>query len=61
MSKAKRIFIVGQSGAGKGVAVEEVVKQLGWKFMNANILASVASVSRSVTNVFDSDSEDQLN
>jgi len=29
MSKAKRIFIVGQSGAGKGVAVEEVVKQLG--------------------------------
>ena len=27
MSKAKRIFIVGQSGAGKGVVAQEVAKQ----------------------------------
>ena len=52
MSKAKRIFIVGQSGAGKGVVAEEVAKQLGWKFINADVLASVASISRSVTDVF---------
>ena len=52
MSKAKRIFIVGQSGAGKGVVAEEVAKQLGWKFINADVLASVASIGRSVTDVF---------
>ena len=52
MSKAKRIFIVGQSGAGKGVVAEEVAKQLGWKFINADVLASAASIGRSVTDVF---------
>ena len=52
MSKAKRIFIVGQSGAGKGVVAEEVAKQLGWKFINADVLATVASIGRSVTDVF---------
>ena len=59
MSKAKRIFIVGQSGAGKGVVAEEVAKQLGWKFINADVLASVAS--RSVNDVFGAGSEDKFN
>lgn len=44
MSKHKRIFIAGQSGAGKGVVAQEVAKQLGWKFINADVLASVASM-----------------
>ena len=61
MSKAKRIFIVGQSGAGKGVVAEEVAEQLGWKFVNADVLASVASIGRSVTDVFGSGSEDKFN
>jgi MoxR-like ATPase len=61
MSKAKRIFIVGQSGAGKGVVAEEVAKQLGWKFINADVLASVASIGRSVTDVFGAGSEDKFN
>ena len=58
MSKAKRLFIVGQSGAGKGVVAEAVAKQLGWKFINAGVLASVASIGRSVTYVFGAGSED---
>ena len=61
MSKAKRIFIVGQSGAGKGVVAEEVAKQLGWKFINADVLASVASIGRSVTDVLGAGSEDKFN
>lgn len=61
MSKAKRIFIVGQSGAGKGVVANKVAKQLGWKFINADVLASVASIGRSVTDVFGSGSEDKFN
>ena len=61
MSKHKRIFIVGQSGAGKGVVAQEVAKQLGWKFINADVLASVASIGRSVTEVFGPGSEDKFN
>ena len=61
MNKAKRIFIVGQSGAGKGVVAKEVAKQLAWKFINADVLASVASIGRSVTDVFGAGSEDKFN
>ena len=61
ISKANRIFTVGQSGAGKGVVAEEVAKQLGWKFINADVLASVASIGRKVTDVFGDGSEDKLN
>lgn len=57
----KKIFIVGQSGAGKGVVAEEVAKQLGWKFINADVLASVASIGRSVNDVFGAGSEDKFN
>ena len=40
---------------------EEVAKQLGWKFINAGVLASVASIGRSVTDVFGAGSEDKVN
>lgn len=30
MSNIKRIFIIGHSGAGKGVLAQEVAKKLGW-------------------------------
>ena len=61
MSKHKRIFIVGQSGAGKGVVAQEVAKQLGWKFINAGVLDCIASIGRSVTDVFGPESEDKFN
>src|SRR3990167_2417176 len=31
-----RIFIIGHSGAGKGVLAESVAKKLGWKYINAD-------------------------
>lgn len=36
MSKYKRIFIVGHSGAGKGVLAQGVAKELGWKYLDAD-------------------------
>lgn len=61
MSKHKRIFIAGQSGAGKGVVAQEVAKQLGWKFINADVLGCVAHVGRSVTDVFGAEGESRFN
>ena len=61
MSKHKRLFIVGQSGAGKGVVAQEVAQQLGWTFINADVLACVACVGRSVVDVFGTGSESRFN
>jgi len=38
MSNIKRIFVIGHSGAGKGVLAQAVAKKLGWKFINADVL-----------------------
>ena len=37
MNKYNRIFIVGNNGAGKGVFAQELAKQLGWQFVNADV------------------------
>ena len=50
MSEHKRIFIIGHSGAGKGVLAQAVAKELGWKFINADVLG-VAQIGRTVTEV----------
>lgn len=36
MNQHKRIFIIGHSGAGKGVLAEGVAEKLGWKYINAD-------------------------
>lgn len=36
MTKPKRIFIIGHSGASKWVLAEAVAKKLGWKYVNAD-------------------------
>lgn len=36
MSKPKRIFIVGHTGAGKTLLGESLAKKLGWQFIDAN-------------------------
>lgn len=61
MNKHKRIFIVGHPGAGKGVLAQEVAKQLGWKFINADILSCVANVGRKVSEIFGEDGESCFN
>ena len=46
MERAKRIFIVGHSGAGKGVLAQAVAKKLGWKFVDADVFGSVGHIGR---------------
>ena len=36
MSKPKRIFIVGHTGAGKSLRGEALAKKLGWQYIDAN-------------------------
>lgn len=36
MSKPKRIFIVGHTGAGKSLRGEALAKNLGWQYIDAN-------------------------
>lgn len=43
MSNIKRIFIIGHSGAGKGVLAQAVAKSLGWKFIVENMAKSRGS------------------
>jgi len=48
--KHKRIFLIGHSGAGKGVLAEGVAKKLGWKYVNADY-ALASSIGRSTTEI----------
>jgi shikimate kinase len=36
MSTAKRIFIVGHSGAGKSILAQAIAKKLGWQYIDAD-------------------------
>ncbi len=36
MTKPKRIFIVGHTGAGKSLRGEALAKKLGWQYIDAN-------------------------
>lgn len=46
MAHAKRIFIVGHSGADKGVLAQAVATKLGWKFVDADVFVSVGHIAR---------------
>ena len=61
MGDVKRVFIVGHSGAGKGVLARSVALKLGWQFIDADVLACVFSMGRSVTDVFGPGSESHFN
>lgn len=61
MSNTKRIFIIGHSGAGKGVLAQAVAKKLGWKFINADVLGCVAHIGRTVFEVVGKDGEQAFN
>ena len=50
MSQHKYIFIVGHSGAGKGVLAQGVAKALGRKLIDAD-LALAPSIGRSVSDI----------
>ena len=56
MSKYKRIFIIGQSGSGKGVLGEGVAKALGWTYVNADY-ALATSIGRQVEDILGKEGE----
>jgi len=61
MSQHKRIFIVGHSGAGKGVLAQLVAKKLGWKFINADVLGSTVHIGRTVSEIAGEEAERAFN
>ena len=60
MNKHNRIFIIGHSGAGKGVLAQAMAKELGWKFINADVLG-VAQIGRTVAEVVGTEGERAFN
>ena len=50
VSKFKRIFIIGHSGAGKGVLAEAVAEKLGWKYINADF-SLAPSIGRNASEI----------
>lgn len=61
MSNIKRIFIIGHSGAGKGVLAQAVAKILDWKFINADVFGCPAHIGRTVSEVIGTEGERALN
>lgn len=51
MRQNKRIFIVGHSGAGKGALAQAIAKELGWKFINADVFGCTAHLGRQLSDV----------
>lgn len=56
MSKHKRIFIVGHSGAGKGVLAQALAKKLDWQFLDADF-ALAPSIGRPVKDILGNQGE----
>lgn len=56
MNKYKRIFIIGHSGAGKGVLAKALAERLGWKFIDANF-GLAPSIGRPLTEIIGSQGE----
>jgi shikimate kinase len=54
MSNIKHIFIIGHSGASKGVLAQAVAKNLGWKSINADVLGCAAHIGRTPSEVLGS-------
>ncbi|SRR5579883_1218966 len=57
MTKPKRIFIVGHSGAGKGVLAQGIAEKLGWKFLDADFALAV-SIGRDLDEIIGLDGVD---
>lgn len=56
MGKHNQIFIIGHSGAGKGVLAQAIAKQLGWKFIDADFSLS-PSLGLSLSEILGTDGE----
>ena len=54
-----RIFIVGHSGAGKGVVAEGVAEKLSWKYINADF-SLAPSIGKRVTEIIGESAENDF-
>lgn len=59
MSKVKRIFIIGNSGAGKGVLAQGVAEALGWKFIDADY-SLAPSIGRTTKEILGEEGESKF-
>lgn len=59
MSKYKRIFIIGHSGAGKGLLAQGVAKELGWKYLDADF-ALAPSIGQPLSEILGSQGEEKF-
>jgi shikimate kinase len=57
MSKYKRIFIVGHSGAGKGVLAQGIAEKLGWQFIDADF-SLAATIGQSIVGIIGKQGEE---
>jgi shikimate kinase len=56
MSQFKRIFIIGQPGAGKGLVAKTLAERLGWKFVNADLGLEIR-LGRTLKEILDTQGE----
>lgn len=57
MNKPNRIFIIGHSGAGKGVLAKGVAEKLGWKFIDADF-SLAPSIGRDIEEIIGNEGTD---
>ncbi len=57
MNKPKRIFIIGHSGAGKGVLAHELAEELGWQFIDADF-GLAPTIGRTMGDILGSQGEE---
>lgn len=60
MSQPKRIFIIGHSGAGKGVFAKALAEKLGWKFIDSDF-SLAPSIGRTLTEIVGKQGEEAFN
>ena len=58
-NKHKRIFIIGHSGAGKGVLAEAVSEKLGWKYVNADF-SLAPSIGKNTIEIIGKEGEEKF-
>jgi shikimate kinase len=59
MTRHKRIFIIGHSGAGKGVLAKALAEELGWQFLDADF-ALVPSIGRTLSEIVGHQGEEKF-
>lgn len=52
-----QVFIVGHSGAGKGVLAQAIAEKLGWKFVNADVLGCASHTGRKTQDTLGKDGQ----